>query len=46
MSSVYYRRVQVGEVTGYELASSGDAVNINATIFNNIFPLVYKNSVF
>jgi paraquat-inducible protein B len=45
-SPVYYRQVQVGEVTGYELASSGDAVNINATIFKKYFPLVYENSVF
>jgi paraquat-inducible protein B len=46
LSSVYYRQVQVGEVTGYELASSGDAVNINATIFKKYVPLVCETSVF
>lgn len=45
-SPVYYRQVQVGEVTGYELASSGDAVNINATIYKKYVPLVHENSVF
>ncbi|WP_319522399.1 MlaD family protein [uncultured Desulfosarcina sp.] len=45
-SPVYFRQVQVGEVTGYELASSGDAVNINAVIYKPYVPLVYENSVF
>ncbi len=45
-SPVYYKQVQVGEVTGYELASSGDAVNINAVIYKKYVPLVHENSVF
>ena len=45
-SPVYYKQVQVGEVTGYELASSGDAVNINAIVYKKYAPLVHENSVF
>lgn len=45
-SPVYYRQVQVGEVTDYELATTGDAVNINAIIYKKYVPLVHENSVF
>lgn len=45
-SPVYYKQVQVGEVTGYELASTGNAVNVNAAIYKKYVPLVYENSVF
>ncbi len=45
-SPVYFRQVQVGEVSDYELASTGDAVNIYVIIFKRYVPLVRENSVF
>jgi len=45
-SPVYYRQVQVGEVSDYKLASTGDAVNIFVIIFKKYVPLVRENSVF
>ena len=45
-SPVYFRQVQVGEVSNYELASTGDAVNIFAIIYKHYVPLVRENSVF
>jgi paraquat-inducible protein B len=45
-SPVYFRQVQVGEISDYELASSGDAVNIFVIIYKKYVPLVRENSVF
>lgn len=45
-SPVYFRQVQVGEVSDYELASTGDAVNIYVIIHKKYEPLVRENSVF
>jgi paraquat-inducible protein B len=45
-SPVYFRQVRVGEVSGYELASTGDAVNIFVKIDKQYVPLVRENSVF
>lgn len=45
-SPVYFRQVQVGEVSDYELASTGDAVNIYVIIYKKYEPLVRENSVF
>jgi paraquat-inducible protein B len=45
-SPVYFRQVQVGEISDYELASTGDAVNIFTIIYKKYVPLVYENSVF
>jgi len=45
-SPVYFRQVQVGEVTDYELASTGDAVNIYVIIYKKYVPLVRENSAF
>jgi paraquat-inducible protein B len=45
-SPVYFRQVQVGEISDYELASTGDAVNIFVTIYKKYVPLVRENSVF
>ncbi len=45
-SPVYFRQVQVGEVSDYELSSTGDAVNIFVIIYKKYVPLVRENSVF
>jgi paraquat-inducible protein B len=45
-SPVYFRQVQVGEVSGSEMASTGDAVNIYVIIYKRYVPLVRENSVF
>ena len=45
-SPVYFRQVEVGEVSDYELASTGDAVNIYVIIYKKYVPLVRENSVF
>ena len=45
-SPVYFRQVQVGEVSDYELASTGDAVNIYVIIHKKYVPLVRENSAF
>jgi paraquat-inducible protein B len=45
-SPVYFRQVQVGEISDYELASSGDAVNIFVIIYKKYVPLVRENSAF
>ena len=45
-SPVHFRQVQVGEVSDYELASTGDAVNIFVIIYRKYVPLVRENSVF
>lgn len=45
-SPVYFRQVQVGEISDYELASTGDAVNIFVNIYKKYVPLVRENSVF
>ncbi|WP_419661351.1 intermembrane transport protein PqiB [Desulfosarcina variabilis] len=45
-SPVYFRQVQVGEVSHSELASTGDAVNIYVIIYKRYVPLVRENSVF
>ncbi|MGB9442218.1 MAG: MlaD family protein, partial [Desulfobacterales bacterium] len=45
-SPVYFRQVQVGEISDYELASTGDAVNIFVIIYKKYVPLVRENSVF
>jgi paraquat-inducible protein B len=45
-SPVYFRQVQVGEISDYELASTGDAVNIFVIINKKYVPLVRENSVF
>ncbi|HEX4120309.1 MAG TPA: MlaD family protein [Verrucomicrobiae bacterium] len=45
-SPVFYRGIQVGEVTGYQLAPDGHAVLIRARIRHDYAPLVRENSVF
>jgi paraquat-inducible protein B len=45
-SPVFYRGIQVGEVTGYQLAADGHAVMIRARVREEYAPLVRANSVF
>jgi paraquat-inducible protein B len=45
-STVYYRSLAVGEVTGYQLASDGRAVLIRARVRKEYAPLVRENSIF
>jgi paraquat-inducible protein B len=45
-SPVYFRKVQVGEVSDFEMASSGNAVNIYVIVYKKYVPLVRENSVF
>lgn len=45
-SPVYYRKLKVGEVTGYELAETGDHVNINIYIKQQFAGLIYENTRF
>ena len=45
-SPVYYRKLKVGEVTGYELAKAGDHVNINIYIKQQFARLIRKNTRF
>lgn len=43
---VYYRQVQVGEVTGYQLAETFQNVQIYITIYNQFKPIVRENTRF
>ena len=45
-SPIYYRKLKVGEVTGYELSAKGDSVNINIFIKKQFTHLVHHNSRF
>lgn len=45
-SPVYYRKLKVGEVTGYELAKDGDFVNINIYIKQQFAHLIRGNTRF
>ncbi|HEY3913946.1 MAG TPA: MlaD family protein [Verrucomicrobiae bacterium] len=45
-SPVFYRGIQVGEVTGYQLATDGHAVMIRARIRQEYAPLVRDNTEF
>lgn len=45
-SPVYYRRMKVGEVSGYGLAETGDHVNINIYIKREFAQLVHQNTRF
>jgi paraquat-inducible protein B len=45
-SPVYYRQVQVGEIIGYNLASSADQVHMHASIKKKYTKLVRKNTRF
>ena len=43
---VYYRSVQVGKITGYELADAADHVNIHVGIEKKYTPLIRENTRF
>lgn len=43
---VYYREVQVGQVTGYRLADSSDKVLVTVAIKSAFAPLVHRNTRF
>ena len=43
---VYYRSVQVGKITGYELADTADHVNIHVGIEERYAPLIRENTRF
>ncbi len=43
---VYYRSVQVGKITGYELADTADHVNIHVGIEKRYAPLICENTRF
>ena len=45
-NNVYYREIVVGNVSGYELAETGDHVLITVDIQHRFAPLVRENSVF
>lgn len=45
-NNVYYREIVVGNVTGYELAETGDHVLIYVNIQPRFAPMVRENSVF
>ena len=45
-SPVYYRKLKVGEVTGYELAETGNHVNINIYIKQQFASLIHENTRF
>ncbi len=45
-NKVYYREIEVGQVTGYELAATADQVLIHVEIQKRYAPLVRENSVF
>lgn len=45
-NKVYYREIVVGNVSGYELAETGDHVLISVDIQHRFAPLVRENSVF
>ena len=45
-SPVYYRKLKVGEVTGYELAETGDHVNVNIYIKQQFASLIQENTRF
>lgn len=45
-SPVYYRKLKVGEVTGYELAETGQHVNINIYIQQQFAGLIHQNTRF
>ena len=45
-SPIYYRQVQVGEIIGYNLASSADQVHMHASIKKKYAKLVRQNSMF
>ncbi len=45
-SPVYYRRLKVGEVTGYALSETGDYINITIYIKRQFAGLVHQNTRF
>ena len=45
-SPVYYRKLKVGKVTGYELSETGDHVNINIFIKQQFAHLIHENTRF
>lgn len=45
-SPVYYRKLKVGEVSGYELADDGDYVNIKVYIKHQFARLIHQNTRF
>ena len=45
-NKLYYREIEVGQVTGYELAATADRILIHVEIQKRYAPLVRENSVF